>query len=260
MNAKQDISQATAALDHSYAMLNKSHYLQSAEQSARIACGKANFSSGGSLQVLAETYASRCNYDRAEYYQKLAVIFATEDERPQLLQTFRDYTKMDDLLTEKAKAKTLLGAAGQGKRRQARRWRFGRRRFGGVRRRGVVGWDQIRGTCTRVGERRPTDLCFPSDVGGLALADPQAGAPSLVPPYGTDPKLGSVFWYMSSCSRLGPVGNCERGVYCSRRPLLRSCSCRKSSLSCSIWSSSSRAFRSFASVAVASRSLTCLCR
>jgi hypothetical protein len=67
------------------------------------------------LQVLAEAFASQCNFDRAVFYQKLAVIFASEDERPQLMLTFREYTNMDDLITAKAKPKTPLLPAGQGK-------------------------------------------------------------------------------------------------------------------------------------------------
>ena len=91
--AKEDLSKANAALDESYAMLDKSEYLRQAERSARTACGKGNFASAESLKVLAAIYASQCNFDRAEFYQKLAVIFASEDERPQLLQTLHDYRK-----------------------------------------------------------------------------------------------------------------------------------------------------------------------
>ena len=96
-------------------MLDKSEYLQQAKRSARTACEKGNFASAESLKILAAIYASQCNFDRAEFYQKLAVIFASEDERPQLLQTLHDYRKMDDLITEKAKAKTPPSPAGQGK-------------------------------------------------------------------------------------------------------------------------------------------------
>jgi tetratricopeptide (TPR) repeat protein len=112
---KEDLSKANAALDESYAMLDKSEYLRQAEQSARTACGKGNFASAESLKVLAAIYASQCNFDRASFYQKLAVIFASEDERPQLLRTLHDYEKMDDLITEKAKAKTPPSPGGQGK-------------------------------------------------------------------------------------------------------------------------------------------------
>ena len=86
--------------------------MKSAEQSARAACGKENYATGTSLQVLAEAFASQCNFDRAVFYQKLAVIFASEDERPQLMLTFREYTNMDDLITAKAKPKTPLLPAG----------------------------------------------------------------------------------------------------------------------------------------------------
>jgi hypothetical protein len=112
---KEDLSKANAALDESYTMLDKSEYLQQAERSARTACGKGNFASAESLKVLAAIYASQCNFDRASFYQKLAVIFASEDERPQLLRTLHGYEKMDDLITEKAKAKTPPSPGGQGK-------------------------------------------------------------------------------------------------------------------------------------------------
>ncbi len=112
---KADLATAEAALDDSYTMLGRSAYLRSAEQSARTACGKGNFASADSLQILAEIYASQCNFDRAEFYQKLAVIFASEDQRPQLLQMFHEYAKMDELITAKAKAKTPSSSDGQGK-------------------------------------------------------------------------------------------------------------------------------------------------
>jgi hypothetical protein len=113
--AKEDLSKANAALDECYTILDKSEYLKKAQRSARTACGKGNFASAESLKVLAAIFASQCNFDRAEFYQKLAVIFATEDERPQLLRTMHDYEKMDDLISEKAKPKTPTAPAGQGK-------------------------------------------------------------------------------------------------------------------------------------------------
>jgi hypothetical protein len=113
--AKEELSKANAALDECYAVLDKSEYLQQAQRSARTACGKGNFASAESLKVLAAIYASQCNFDRASFYQKLAVIFASEDERPQLLRTMHDYEKMDDLIAEKAKPKTPTSPAGQGK-------------------------------------------------------------------------------------------------------------------------------------------------
>jgi hypothetical protein len=112
---KEDLSKVNAALDECYALLDKSEYLQQAQRSARTACGKGNFASAESLKVLAAIYAGQCNFDRAEFYQKLAVIFASEDERPQLLRAMHDYEKIDDLITEKAKPKTLPAPAGQGK-------------------------------------------------------------------------------------------------------------------------------------------------
>ncbi len=112
--AAATINRATAALDDSYTVLNRSRYLQSALRSAQMACGKENYSTADSLQILAEVYADQCNFDRAEFYQKLAVVFASEQERPQLLQTYETYDKMNQLITEKAKAKTPV-PSGQGK-------------------------------------------------------------------------------------------------------------------------------------------------
>ncbi len=116
--AKEDLLKASLALDESDTMLQKSEYLQQAKRSARTACEKGNFASAESLKILAEIYASQCNFDRAEFYQKLAVIFGSEDERPQLLQTVHTYRSMDDLITEKAKAKTPPSPAGHGKSSQ----------------------------------------------------------------------------------------------------------------------------------------------
>ena len=42
----------------------------------------------------------------------------------------------------------------------------------------VVGWDQIRGTCQRVGERRPTEMHFPADNGGPAHRDHEYMVPA----------------------------------------------------------------------------------
>ncbi len=113
--AKENLLSASLTLDESDTMLQKSEYLQQAKRSARTACEKGNFASAESLKILAEIYASQCNFDRAEFYQKLAVIFGSEDERPQLLQTVHTYRAMDDLITEKAKAKTPPSPAGHGK-------------------------------------------------------------------------------------------------------------------------------------------------
>ncbi len=113
------LNKATAALDDSYTVLDKSLCLRDALRSARMACAKENYATADSLQILADIYASQCNFDRAEFYQKLAVVFASEQERPQLLQTYQDYKKMDDLITEKAKAKTPASSGGQGKGSQS---------------------------------------------------------------------------------------------------------------------------------------------
>ncbi len=47
----------------------------------------------------------------------------------------------------------------------------------------AVGWDQIRGTRLRVGERRPTIIGWNTQYGGPALAS------SLVPPYESIPDI-----------------------------------------------------------------------
>ncbi len=109
------LNKATEALDDSYTMLDRSQYLRDALRSAQMACGKGNYATADSLQILAEIYADQCNFDRAEFYQKLAVVFASEQERTQLLQTYHDYDKMNTLITEKAKAKTPVSSGGQGK-------------------------------------------------------------------------------------------------------------------------------------------------
>ncbi len=53
-------------------------------------------------------YSSQCNFDRAEYYQKLAAIFASEDERPGVLATLDLYRKFGALVLAKAQAKTTV--------------------------------------------------------------------------------------------------------------------------------------------------------
>ena len=60
-------------------------------------------------------YASQCNFDRAEYYQKLAVIFAGEDDRPEALATLGVYEKMGDFILVKKQPKTPPAPAGQAK-------------------------------------------------------------------------------------------------------------------------------------------------
>ena len=62
-----------------------------ARQSAQAACEKGNFAGAASLSILAAVYAAQGNFDRAEFYQKLAVIFATDVERPKILETLEDY-------------------------------------------------------------------------------------------------------------------------------------------------------------------------
>ncbi len=80
--ARKALADANAELQASYDALNNSRYLQQAKRSARAACEKGNYTNAESLEILAAIYASQCNFDRAEFYQKLAVIFASEDERP----------------------------------------------------------------------------------------------------------------------------------------------------------------------------------
>ena len=96
------------------ATLNGSEHLKQARQSANAACEKSNFAGAESLNLLAAVYAARCNFDRAEFYQKLAVIFATDETRPEMLLTLADYRAMLDLVEAKKSAKTIPSPGGKG--------------------------------------------------------------------------------------------------------------------------------------------------
>ena len=60
---------------------------------AEVACGKGNYAAADSLQILAEVYADQCNFDRAAFYQKLAVVFATEQEAHSFSRRMKIITK-----------------------------------------------------------------------------------------------------------------------------------------------------------------------
>ena len=113
--AAQALAIANAELAASCDALNSSRNLKEAKRSARAALRKGNYSSAESLKILAMIYASQCNFDRAEFYEKLAVIFISEDERPAALQTLEQYRKMGQLVTERKKAKTPPSPPGQAK-------------------------------------------------------------------------------------------------------------------------------------------------
>jgi hypothetical protein len=107
------LQDAKAALAKSLDVLNQSQNLSRARSSAHAACDRGNYTNGESLKLLAAVYASQCNFDRAEYYQKLAVIFASEDDRPAILSTLDEYRKMGERVLAKARAKTPGAPAGQ---------------------------------------------------------------------------------------------------------------------------------------------------
>jgi len=101
-----DVLSALAGLDESYATLNNCQNLVRARQSAMAACEKGNFAGAGSLSILAAVYAAQCNFDRAEFYQKLAVIFATDEQRPKILETLENYRAALGLISAKKLPKT----------------------------------------------------------------------------------------------------------------------------------------------------------
>jgi hypothetical protein len=113
--AKEELSQADVALDESYTMLSKSANLRQAERSAETACQKGNLANTESLKILAAVFAAQCNFDRAEFYQKMATTFASDDERRQIFRTLSEYRQMGEQITRKAKAKTAPSPPGQGK-------------------------------------------------------------------------------------------------------------------------------------------------
>jgi hypothetical protein len=113
--AKEALAEANQALDDSYALLSKSENLRQARRSAQTACEKGNFAGTESLKILAAIFASQCNFDRAEFYQKMATTFASDDERHEIYETLNDYRHMGELVVVKAKAKTASAPSGQGK-------------------------------------------------------------------------------------------------------------------------------------------------
>lgn len=104
--AKDTLQDATAAMAHGVKTLQQSPNLKAAESSLQKACLELNFSGAEELELLASIYSSLCNFDRAAYYQKLAAIFASDDDRPQVLATLHYYETQGSAVTEKAKAKS----------------------------------------------------------------------------------------------------------------------------------------------------------
>jgi hypothetical protein len=113
--AENALSAVNAALDQSYTMLSKSENLRQARRSAQSACEKGDFANTESLKILAAIFAAQCNFDRAEFYQKLATTYASDDERRQILKTLNDYRQMGELAVSKAKPYTATPLPGQGK-------------------------------------------------------------------------------------------------------------------------------------------------
>ena len=113
--AENALSAVNAALDESYTMLSKSQNLRQAQRSAQTACEKGDFANTESLKILAAIFAAQCNFDRAEFYQKLATTYASNDERRQIFKTLTDYRQMGELAVSKAKPYTATPLPGQGK-------------------------------------------------------------------------------------------------------------------------------------------------
>ena len=109
------VAAASAEVAASCDVLGRSATLQRAQRAARAACETDSYTDSDSLKLLALIYAAEGNFDRAEYYQKLAVIFAREDDRPEILATLNVYREMGDFILEKKLPKTPPAAAGQAK-------------------------------------------------------------------------------------------------------------------------------------------------
>ena len=65
-------------------MLSSNENLSKAKESA-IAAYNIDPAQVESLKVLAKVFACLCDFDRAERYQRLAVIYAPDEDRPDLL-------------------------------------------------------------------------------------------------------------------------------------------------------------------------------
>ena len=95
--------------------MSKSAEPRQARRSAKTAVEKGNFADTESLKILAAIFAAQCNFDRAEFYQKLATTYASDDERRQILATLNDYRQMGEMVVAKAKAKTAALRQGKAK-------------------------------------------------------------------------------------------------------------------------------------------------
>ena len=104
--AKKSLQDATASMAQSIKTLQASPNLKAAESSLQTACLKLNFAGADALELLASIYSAQCNFERAAYYQKLAAIFVSDDDRPLVLDTLHYYEKQGDAVVEKAKAKS----------------------------------------------------------------------------------------------------------------------------------------------------------
>ena len=113
--AEQELSDVEQSLDGSYTILTKSPNLREARRSAETACRIGNLANTESLKILAAIFAAQCNFDRAEFYQKMATTYASDDERRQIYKTLNDYRQMGEMVLPKAKPYTAPSAPGQGK-------------------------------------------------------------------------------------------------------------------------------------------------
>jgi hypothetical protein len=112
--AEAELSQVAQALSDSYAMLSESANLRKARQSAQTACEKGNLANTESLRILAAIFVAQCNFNRAEFYQKMAATYASDDERRQVLKALDDYRNEGALVERKVKAKTTSSPPGKG--------------------------------------------------------------------------------------------------------------------------------------------------
>jgi hypothetical protein len=110
--ARRHIADASTKMSLSVKTLQSSANLKAAESALHVVCLKQCFSGADELELLASIYSAQCNFERADYYQKLATIFAAEDDRPQVLDTLRYYEAQAALVLPKVPAKTPTQAGG----------------------------------------------------------------------------------------------------------------------------------------------------
>jgi tetratricopeptide (TPR) repeat protein len=107
-DARREVSQTSDPLNHSLD-------LQRALRAANAACAINTYTDAVSLRALAQIYFSQGNFDQAVYYQKLAVIYATEGQRPLLSASLHAYESVVGIISEKKKPQTVFTPGGQSK-------------------------------------------------------------------------------------------------------------------------------------------------